>query len=69
MDLNEYLWRNRITQKDFSKRIKIANHTLSLIVNKKVTPHLSTAIKIVEASEGQIEFRELLKDSDLPKVM
>jgi DNA-binding XRE family transcriptional regulator len=65
MDLDEYLWRNKIRQKDFCKKIQIQAHTLSLLVRKKHTPRLSIAINIHTVTKGQVEFKELLRPEDL----
>ena len=61
MDLDEYLWRNRITQKRFAERIGIAQKSMNLLVYRKVTPTLSTAIKIIGAAGGHIQYEDLLK--------
>lgn len=64
MELDEYLWRNKISKKYFAEKVRLAPHTLSNIVFKKVTPNLISALNIVKASEGQVTFEELVKDSD-----
>lgn len=64
MELDEYLWRNKIKQWKFAEKIGIMPHSLSRIVQKKVTPKLYVAIKIVEASEGQVTYRDLLRPED-----
>ena len=64
MDLDEYLWRNKIKQKDFCKKVQIRPHTLSLLVQKKHTTKLYIAINIHKATNGQVTYEELLRDED-----
>lgn len=64
MELDEYLWRNKIRQWKFAQKLGIMPHSLSRIVQKKVTPKLYVAVKIVEATEGQVSYRELLRPED-----
>lgn len=64
MDLDEYLWRNRIKQWKFAQKLGIMPHSLSRIVQKKVSPKLYVAVKIVEATDGQVTYRELLRPED-----
>lgn len=65
MKLDEYLWRNKIKRKDFAKKTNIEPHSLSNIVNGRVSPKLYTAINIVEATEGIVSYRDLLREDDL----
>ena len=64
MDLDEYLWRNKIKQKDFCEKIKIRAHTLSLLVRKIHTPRLYIAVNIVHATKGEVSYKELLREED-----
>ena len=64
MDLDEYLWRNKIKQKDFCEKVQIRPHTLSLLVKKKHTPKLYIAVNIHKATNGQVTYEEMLRDQD-----
>lgn len=64
MELDEYLWRNKIKQWKFAQKLGILPHSLSRIVQKKVTPKLYVAVKIVEATDGEVSYRELLRPED-----
>lgn len=64
MDLDEYLWRNKILKKDFAEKVGMTPHALSSIVARKVSAKLHTAINIVEATEGQVTYRDLLRPED-----
>lgn len=61
MDLDEYLWRLKMRQEDFGEIVGLSQRSVSLIVNRKVTPCLEMAIAIVEATDGEVSYRELLK--------
>lgn len=67
MDLDEYLWRNKIKQKDFACKVGIQSHSLSNIVKKKVNPSLYVAMKIVQLTEGQVDYIDLLKEESLKR--
>lgn len=64
MELDYYLWKNKIKNKDFAKRCGIAPPTLSVIVHKKRSPLLLTAIKINAETKGQVSLYELLTEED-----
>ena len=64
MDLDEYLWRTRQTQQDFSKKTGISTQSLSAYLHKVQSPKLLNAIKIHVASEGQITYPEMLTDKE-----
>jgi len=64
MDLDEYLWRNKILKKDFAKKIGIQAHSLGAVVSKKVTANLVTAINILKATEGQVDIETLVREED-----
>lgn len=61
MDLNEYLWRYGIRQKDFADEVGLSQRTISLFVSRMVSPSLENAIKIVELTDGEVTFKELVK--------
>ena len=64
MELDYYLFKNKIKHKDFAKKIGIQPHHLSALVHKKVNPNLITAIKIYDASHGQISYKEMVRLQD-----
>ena len=65
MDLDEYLWTNKIKNKDFAKLINISPEGLSTIKRKKRTPSLATALLIYELSSGKVELKSLLTGNEL----
>ena len=69
MQLDEYLWKNKIKQKDFAPLIGLAPHSLSMIVQKKVSPKLYVAINIISKTEGKVTYAELLREKDLGKLV
>ena len=60
MELDYYLWKNKIVHRDFAKKCGLAPHTISSIVNKKRSPHLLTALKIHFEANGIVSLYELL---------
>lgn len=64
MELDYYLYKNKIKHKDFAKKIGLVPHRLSVIVHKRASPNLVTAIKIHEASEGKVSYKELVRMQD-----
>jgi DNA-binding XRE family transcriptional regulator len=64
LELDYYLWKNKILHKDFAKEVGIATHTLSVLVNKKSSPTLFTALKIYFATDRAVSLFELLKPED-----
>ena len=60
MDLDTYLWKNRISQKSFSDKINVLPSTLHHWIKMRITPSLKYAIKIVEASNNEVTYRDLL---------
>ncbi len=69
MDLDYYLWKNKITQRVFGKVIDMSESSLSHVVSRKGTPRLLTAMKIVQATKGDVTFVELLSDGDREKLL
>jgi len=64
MDLDYYLWKNKIKFKDFARKLGIDPSHVSKLVQKKTTPSLIVAMKIHEESKGKIPFEEMISFSD-----
>lgn len=62
MELFIWLKRNKISAKKFSKMIGISEPSMSNILNKIVTPSLVVAIKILDATNGDIDVMHLLSE-------
>ena len=60
VELDFYLWRNKIRHSDFAKQVGISANTLSMIVNKKRPLNLATAIKIHLETKGAVSLYNLL---------
>jgi len=67
IDLDYYLWRNKILVKDFAKRINVSSSQLSIIRHRKMTPNLRLAMKIHKESNEQIAFSEMIALKDVVK--
>ena len=69
MWLDEWLFKNRISITEFAKQLGVSRDTLSHVVNghRRANPNL--ALKIEEATKGEVELRELLfgEGSQRPK--
>lgn len=61
MELVDYLWENRLHQKDFCKIINISPQYLSLICSYKKVPGFKVAFKIEDATNGKVKAKEILK--------
>jgi hypothetical protein len=64
MDLDTFLWKNRYTAMEFAKKIDIPTPSIYPLIRRKMNPSLANAIKIVEGSNGQITYPELLKKTE-----
>jgi plasmid maintenance system antidote protein VapI len=64
MELDYYLFKNKMKIKDFAEKIGIFPHNVSRIVNRKVTPHLVIAIKIHKATDGLVSYEEMVGEKD-----
>ncbi len=64
MELDYYLWRNKISQNAFAKKLHISLSTLSQVVCRKNSPSLLTAVKIVKATNGVVTYEDLLRTRD-----
>lgn len=68
MDLDEYVWRNKTTLKAVADETGICQATISHLKNKKIVPKLTTAIKLFEMSDGEIDFVSMLPEKDRLKL-
>lgn len=68
MDLDEYVWRRKVTLKKMSEETGICAVTLSQLRNFKVTPKLDTALKIHEVTNGEVSYLEMLPPEARKKI-
>lgn len=61
MDLREYLFKHRISVKDFAEKIEYARTHVSQIVHGKRKPGKRLAKAIEMATEGEVTVKELLE--------
>ena len=61
MELKLYLCINNLTNKEFARKIGINPNHLSNLIHKKWTPQLALAIRIHEATNSEVSYREMLK--------
>lgn len=68
MDIDEYLWRNRRTVRDFAIKLGITENSVLKYKHKRGAPKLLIALKIVKESNGQITIEELLPPKELEEL-
>jgi len=64
MELDYYLFKNKIKNKDFAQEIGIGLSTLNNILTKRATPNLRNAWKITLATHREVDFSDLLSTTD-----
>lgn len=67
MDLDEYLWFNRATQRELSEIIGIKQELISRYKCGYQSPSLLTALKLAYATKGKVSFDEMLSKVDKKK--
>ena len=67
MDLREYLFRKRLTVKEFSETLDYTRTHLSQIINGNRRPSKRLAKAIEELTEGEVTIHELLKKKNKKK--
>jgi len=67
MDLDEWLWKKKISQQKFSDKIGISHINLHHIICRKTTAKLRTAIKILEHTNNEVDLKNLLSEKDCKK--
>ena len=64
MDIDEYIWRNRISCRQFARDLDMGSAALNRLKNFKQYPTLATALKVVKHTKGEITIRELIHPDD-----
>lgn len=64
MNLDEYLWRNKITNISFAYNLECSPNTLCKIKSHECSAGLLKALKIRDQSEGNIDIETLLSKKD-----
>lgn len=64
MELDYYLWKFKITRKEFAELADITPAQVSVLRKKKRNPSLPTAARIWRASNGKVCFLEQLMMKD-----
>lgn len=62
MDLDEWLWKEKISITKFADMVKVSNINLHYIITRKSTARLPTAIKILKATKGEVELENLVSE-------
>lgn len=61
LTIQQYLDKNNETQKDFAKRIGVSKNTISNYICSNRKPTLGIAMRIQEATKGEVSIQGLLK--------
>lgn len=64
MKLYQFLHENKIGVNEFAEIIGCSDPTISTVKFSKTSPNLLIAMKIHEATGGQVSFEDLLKEDD-----
>lgn len=59
MNLKTFLQKTKISTAQFAKNTGINENTLHTYVNRRSEPTVSNAIKIIEATHGAVELKDL----------
>lgn len=65
MNVREYLYKAKISQTAFAKKIGVSLFWMNQIYHRKKTPSLSNALKIVKETNTEVDFLDLLSEKDL----
>lgn len=65
MDIDTFLWQKRMTMREFAIMVGVTEVSIQKYKQRKNSPNLLIALKIVKASEGEITLHELLKKEDV----
>jgi len=68
MNLDEWAWKNKVSMREMSRRTGIGHITLSHIKRGKTKPKLLNALRIVQATKGEVELISFLNDEDRKKL-
>ena len=64
MELDFYLFINKISQVDFARKVGISDVQLSQYVKKRKNPRLPLAVRINELTDGKVTCKELIRMQD-----
>ena len=61
MELEKYLKKHKITISEFSRIINYGKGNISRIIKGQIKPSLKTALKIEQATNGEVSVQKLAK--------
>jgi plasmid maintenance system antidote protein VapI len=68
MEMDEWIWRNRVTKKEIAKACDIPYVTLQYLTTKKFSITLENATKIVSYTGGQVTYEDLLQPQEIESI-
>lgn len=60
MEIKQYLDSRNISQKEFAELMGISEAAVSHYYNRRRTPHLEIAMRIVGFTKGKVDYKDLL---------
>jgi transcriptional regulator with XRE-family HTH domain len=67
--LDHYLWKNRISQKDFAAKIGTTTGSICNYINNKYAPSLLAALKIHYATSCKVSLASLLPYKEMQELI
>ena len=68
MELDEFMWRKKLTVRSFSEILGCCALTVHNARNKKVSPKMLLAYKIMNYTDGCVTLDELLSTKDIEEI-
>jgi hypothetical protein len=68
MEVNEWIWRNRVTRKEIAKACGMPYVTFQYLITKKCSIGLENATKIVNYTSGQVTYEDLLQPEEIEAI-
>ena len=65
MELYQFLYENKITEKEMAEILSVQPRMVNRIKAKMGSPSLKTAVSIVDLTGGLVSFEELLSKADV----
>ena len=67
MDLDEFIWREKTSNKELAEIALCAPTTILNMKKRRKSPGLLLALKIAKIGDGKIQLEDLLSEEDLKK--
>ncbi len=68
MDLNEWIWRNKLTQTSVSKMTGIHHQTIHNLIKRKNSPCMFNAFALKKFTNNEVDFADMIAKDELEKL-